>query len=66
MDILLTGFCGTSSELLVKKANHKSLILPNDKILDSQILLEEISLQRYDYILSFGQKSNIGLFLISF
>lgn len=59
MNILLTGFCGTSSEILVKKANYKSLILPNDKIIDSQILLREISLQKYDYVLSFGQKPNI-------
>ena len=59
MNILLTGFYGTSSKLLVKKANYKSLILPNDKIIDSQLLIEEISLQGYDYIFSFGQKPNI-------
>ena len=59
MNILLTGFRGTSSELLVKKANYKSLILPNDKIIDSNILLGEISLQEYDIIFSFGQKPGI-------
>lgn len=59
MNILLTGFCGTSSELLVEKANYKSLILPNDKVIDSNILLEEISLQKYDVIFSFGQKPGI-------
>lgn len=59
MDILMTGFGGTSSELLVKKASYKSLILPSDKIVDSQLLIEEIRLQKYDYILSFGQKPNI-------
>lgn len=59
MNILLTGFSGTSSELLVRKADYKSLILPNDKVIDSQLLLEEISLQKYDYVLSFGQKPNI-------
>lgn len=59
MDILLTGFCGTSSELLVKTAKYKSLILPNDKVMDAQMLLQEISSQRYDYILGFGQKPNI-------
>lgn len=57
--ILMTGFCGTSSELIVKKAACKSLILPNDKALDSQILLEELSLRDYKYIFSFGQKPNI-------
>lgn len=59
MDILLTGFGGTSSELLVKKANYKSLILPSNKIVDSQLLIEEIRLRKYDYIISFGQKPNI-------
>lgn len=59
MDILLTGFCGTSAELLVKRANYKSLILPNDKVADSQLLCEEIGLQKYDYVFSFGQKPNI-------
>lgn len=59
MNILLTGFCNTSAELLVKCANYKSLILPNDKVIDSRILLEEIALQRYDYLFSFGQKPNI-------
>lgn len=59
MNILLTGFRGTSSELLVKSADYQSLILPNDKIVDSQILLEEMERQRYDCIFSFGQKPNI-------
>ena len=59
MDILLTGFQGTSSELLVKGAKHKSIILPSNKIVDSQLLIEEISLRKYDYIFSFGQKPNI-------
>ncbi|MDE7351611.1 MAG: hypothetical protein K2O06_00965 [Acetatifactor sp.] len=58
-EILLTGFRGTSSEWLVKKADCKSLILPNDKILDAQILLSEIYLHDYKYIFSFGQKPNI-------
>lgn len=58
-NILMTGFCGTSSELLVKKADCKSLILPNDKVLDSQILLAELVRQNYEYIFSFGQKPNI-------
>ncbi len=54
--ILLTGFEGTSAELLVKKAVYKSLILPNDKVLDSQILSAEIGRQSYRYVFSFGQK----------
>ena len=59
MDILLTGFQGTSSELLVKRAKHRSIILPSNKVVDSQLLIEEISLRKYDYIFSFGQKPNI-------
>lgn len=59
MDILMTGFGGTSSELLVKKASYKSLILPSNKIVDSGLLIEEIRLRKYDYIISFGQKPNI-------
>lgn len=46
MDILVTGFCGTSSETLVKKSKYKSLLLPNDKHVDSQIFLEEIMRER--------------------
>lgn len=59
MNILLTGFYGTSSELLIKKASHKSIILPNHKVMDSQLLISEIHSQGYDYIFSFGQKPNI-------
>lgn len=59
MKLLLTAFQGTSSELLVKAAKYKSLILPNDKVMDSRLLLQEISAQSYDYIISFGQKPNI-------
>lgn len=59
LDILLTGFRGTSSEALVKRADAKSLILPNDKVLDSQLLIAELDQHSYDYIFSFGQKPNI-------
>lgn len=58
-DVLLTGFRGTASELLVKRADCKSLILPNDKGLDGQILLAELERQDYGYVFSFGQKPNI-------
>lgn len=57
--IVLTGFRGTSSELLVKKSDCKWLILPNDKVLDTQIFLSEVERQDYEYIFSFGQKPNI-------
>lgn len=57
--VLLTGFRGTSSELLVKRAKCSSLVLPNDKLLDSRLLLEELDQKNYDYVLSFGQKPNM-------
>lgn len=59
MNILMTGFRGTSSELLVKRADCKSLILPNDKVLDAELLLSELERQSYEYVFSFGQKPNI-------
>lgn len=59
MNILMTGFRGTSSELLVKRADCKSLILPNDKVLDAELLLSELERQSYKYVFSFGQKPNI-------
>ncbi len=49
-NVLATGFHDTSSEILVKKAVCKSLVLPNDKILDSQILLAEADRHSYKYI----------------
>lgn len=58
--ILLTAFCGSSSELLLKDTeNYKTLILPNDKTKDSEILIDMISKERFDYIISFGQRPNI-------
>lgn len=57
--VLLTGFRGTSSELLVKRAKCSSLVLPNDKLLDSRLLFEELDRKSYDYVLSFGQKPNM-------
>ncbi|MDE7222875.1 MAG: hypothetical protein K2O34_03715 [Acetatifactor sp.] len=59
MNILLTGFQATSSEALIKKADYKFIILPNNKMIDSKLLIEEIRLQEYNYIFSFGQKPNI-------
>ena len=60
--ILMTGFRGTSSEQFVKKQTvSHSLILPNDKILDAKILLDQLqrSPESVKYIFSFGQKPNI-------
>lgn len=58
--ILLTAFRGTSSELLLGNAeNYKTLLLPNDKIKDSERLINVISHEKFDYVISFGQRPNI-------
>lgn len=58
--ILLTAFRNTSAELLLKGTeNDRLLLLPNDKIGDSDKLIACISNERFDYIISVGQKPNI-------
>lgn len=59
-NILLTAFCGSSSELLLKGTEiYETLILPNDKVKDSEKLINAISKGKFDYIISFGQRQNI-------
>ena len=59
-NILLTAFCGTSAESLVKSTTaYKTLILPNDKIKDSEKLIDAILVEKPDYVISFGQRPNI-------
>jgi len=59
-NILLTAFLGSSAELLIKKTNdYKTLFLPNDKIADSQKLINVISKEKIKNVISFGQKPNI-------
>ena len=61
-NILLTSFRDTSSELLLKEFNEfPVLVLPNDKVRDSELLIEMLLLSKthYDYVLSFGQRPNI-------
>lgn len=58
--ILLTAFRGTSAELLIKDVkDFETLLLPNNKVRDSELLIEKISASDYDYIISFGQRPNI-------
>ena len=61
--LLLTAFCGTSAEVLVKSAEldsqYKVLYLPNDKVNDSQILIETLKQELFDYVISLGQRPNI-------
>lgn len=58
--ILLTAFCGSSSELLLKDTEiYETLILPNDKVKDSEKLIDAISKGKFEYIISFKQRPNI-------
>ncbi len=58
--ILLTAFQGTSAELLIKDTEkYFTLFLPNDKVKDSEILMDAISKKEFDFVLSFGQRPNI-------
>lgn len=58
--ILLTAFLGSSAEPLIKNTdNYRTLFLPNDKIKDSERLIDIMSKETIDYIISFGQKPNI-------
>lgn len=58
--ILLTAFRGSSAEQLTKAASgFDTLILPNDKVRDSQMLITAIADGKYDFVFSFGQKPNI-------
>lgn len=58
--ILLTAFRGTSAEALIQNIeDYEILILPNDKIRDSQLLIEAISKKHFDYVISLGQRPNI-------
>ena len=59
-NILLTAFSDTSSELLLNGfRDFPVLILPNDKVRDSELLIEMLSETHFDYVLSFGQRPNI-------
>lgn len=58
--ILLTGFQGTSAErLLSASCAYDTLLLPNDKKRDAELLTDLLLRTQYDYIICFGQKPNI-------
>lgn len=58
--ILLTAFQGSSAELLIKDTkNYSILMLPNDRIKDSEKLISAILKTKPDYVVSFGQRPNI-------
>lgn len=57
---LLTAFKGSSAEQLIKYVNgFDTLILPNDKVKDSEKIIKKITDGTYDYVFSFGQRPNI-------
>ena len=59
-NILLTAFQGSSAELLIKDIkNYSTLMLPNDRIRDSEKLISAILSKKPDYVVSFGQRPNI-------
>ena len=58
--MLMTVFKGSSAEQLIKFENEFDiLILPNDKVKDSEKLIDVIADGAYDCVLSFGQRPNI-------
>lgn len=55
--ILMTAFCGTSAQSLVERANGcKTLFLPNDKVRDSELLIQAILDESFDEVICFGQQ----------
>lgn len=56
--ILLTGFKGTSSEMLIDRFDeaYRRLILENDKVNSAEQLISEMENDSFDYVISFGQK----------
>ena len=59
-EILLTGFRNTAAELLLKNAEgYRTLILPNDKIRDSEELRKVLADGKIRYVISVGQRPNI-------
>lgn len=62
MNILLTAFINTSSELLIKSFcdNYDKLILENNKKQCFSQFKDKIEAKNYDYVFSFGQKPVIS------
>lgn len=60
VNVLLTAFHGTSAALLVEREHdYKTIIIPNDKVKDCEILIDVISNNKFDYVICFGQRPNI-------
>lgn len=59
MNLLLTAFRGSSAEYLIKGSRYDTLLLPNDKEKDAEVLFAALRRGTYDYIISLGQRPNI-------
>lgn len=60
LPVILTAFRNSSSELLIKKAErYQTLLLPNHKVKDSEVLIKAIQQEKPEYVFSFGQRPNI-------
>lgn len=59
-NILLTAFRDSSAELLITRTkSYRTLLLSNDRVKDSEELIDAVLVEKTDYIISFGQKPNI-------
>ncbi len=56
MNILIAAFEGTSAEVLTEGSGFDRLLLPSDKVRDSELLFSEIGARTYDYVIAAGQK----------
>lgn len=58
--ILLTGFRNSSSQKLLRYAHScDTLLLPNHKVLDGELLIQQLKKKAYDLVICLGQKPNL-------
>lgn len=58
--VLLTGFRCSSAEKLISGAHGcDTLLLPNDKQRDAELLAHQLANAQYDFIMCIGQRPNI-------
>ncbi|MDE7293817.1 MAG: hypothetical protein K2N72_05275, partial [Oscillospiraceae bacterium] len=56
MNILIAAFEGTSAEVLTEGSGFDRLLLPSDKVKDSELLFSGMQARHYDYVIAVGQK----------
>ena len=58
--ILLTAFHNTSAEMLIEDGPaYSTMILPNDKVKDSEMLIAALQNESFAYVICIGQRPNI-------